>query len=218
MKKHTKGLQLKYILPVLGFALFHACGFIFLAAWISKIITHNVVNIRNPNCGAWMINVTELEQFSSPEKLYQDLNYLAEFTTNYTAAMTNYVRGCYGEVPENNLCNLMSTRRIPWNVTDNAPCPFKPRQCLGGENAAFTVDTGNVLIPSLGINVKSGLCLRRQSTCAPIVMEPYKVALDPKNVSGYSHLTYFRSNITQLVRDDNAEPSVIFRACFHPTG
>jgi hypothetical protein len=121
--------------------------------------------------------------------------------------MVNYVRSCYGDDPENSICNLMTTRRIMWSLTQNAPCPFKPGQCLGGDNAALTIDTGNVVLASLGVNTKSNLAWRRQSTCAPIIMEPYKVALPSGTGWGYSHLTYLGNNVTLSARgNDTGEP------------
>jgi hypothetical protein len=193
-------------------ALLHGCGFLFLATWISKIITHHTVSIRSNHCGFWTVNATELgkqlEQYSDPETLYENLNSLAEYETNGTAAVAAYVRSCYGTQPEYNTCNFLTNRRIPYKSTSNAPCPFKQGQCIGGDNAAFVMDTGDIPVTFLGVNTKSTLSLRRQTTCSPIVMEPYGFDHPSGSGRGYSHLTYRGVNVTRTVRSDTAEPYV----------
>jgi hypothetical protein len=199
-----------YLIPLITFALVFGCGFLFLSTWISRLITHNFVNLRSVNCGYWRFNISGFDQLGTAsqlpgtEELYTLLNELSEWASNGTESTAAYVRQCYGDNSENSNCAFMLSRRITWNATHNDRCPFSQGQCIGGDNGALTMDTGNVSFTSLGVNAITTLTFRRRTTCSPIVMHPYSV--ENSSVSGgtYSHGKSHGMNITQSVRDDTA--------------
>lgn len=187
-------------------ALVHALGFTILGALTPGFITQRNATLQNKNCGYWIYNANELDGLAGSEKQMIQLSQMAQYISNGTAADLAYVRACYGAYPENSLCDVMINRRIPWTGSrDN--CPFKG-QCVGGDNGtAYTMDTGNVTAHYFGINTVSKLSIRKRSTCAPILMEPYQVEISDKDsVGGYAHLQFDGLNATQVVRGDFASP------------
>lgn len=159
---------------------------------------------RKETCGYWPIDIDGLINTADDDMLQNILGQHAHFIANGTAAATAYVRSCYGPEPEMSTCDVMINRRIPWTGINNAPCPFAAGQCVGGDNAAFTMDTGNITASYYGINTKSSLTMWRQSTCAPIIMKPYQCNNDDGH--GYCHFTYDGANRTMLIRNDLADP------------
>lgn len=192
-------------------ALVFASGFLFCAAWFSKPITHNRVRIKpTDDCGYWALNTSRIEQLATlnqlpdQSELYGQLNQLAQFAINGSALAASYVDSCYGDEAFNDSCDLMFTRRISWNASQNDSCPFAKGQCVGGDTSAYTMDTGNVSFASLGVNVRTTLSFHRRTTCSPIVMEPYQVSPGAAPGGTYSHVKYLGRNITETVRDDVA--------------
>jgi hypothetical protein len=188
------------------FALVYSIGVITFGALAPGLLTENVTTLPGDNCGYWILNSTELEGRAGTEKQLIQLGQLAQYESYGTAVTRSYVDSCYGGEAESSICNTMINRMIPWNSNPNSPCPFKG-QCVGGDNSAFMMDTGNISAQYFGINTNSKLSMRRQSTCSPILMAPYKVDTNASQpVNGYAHVQYNGINATQTVRDDTAFP------------
>jgi len=163
-----------------------------------------MAKIRGVNCGYWPVNVTRITQLAGQGDRRDELMELARFVSTGTSLTSAYVKTCYGSEVNLSDCNFMINRQIPWKAIHNAQCPVNEGQCVGGDNNAFTMVTGEISPGDFGINIKSTLTMRHESTCAPILMKPYQVTTEAG--SGYSHLSLLGQNITELVRNDIAEP------------
>lgn len=82
--------------------------------------------------------------------------------------MFKNVRNSEQPAPE---CNIFKKLRVPFNSTDNAPCPFSEEACNGPQNGSILFDTGLIdWCKDLGINgeEKDRVQYRRVMTCSPV--------------------------------------------------
>ena len=185
-------------------AILYSCAILAFAASLPFFLTTSTGILNDTECGYWVYNTDELYGRAGLEKKLIQYSQLAQFISNGTAATTAYARACYGAERDYSTCDVMVNRRIPWTGTRSSACLFNGN-CVN--NTTFTMDTGNITVRHFGINSKSKLSMRRQSTCSPIKMDPYQVkvtALNPPG--GYAHLQYKGTNATQVVRNDAAFP------------
>ncbi|KAG4430040.1 hypothetical protein IFR05_014479 [Cadophora sp. M221] len=157
--------------------------------------------MSNVNCGYWPINISNLASISSDDVRRIVLSQYAKLVASGTAATTGYVSQCYDALLST--CDLMINRQIPWIGTDNTSCPFAAGQCIGGDSSAYTMTMKNITAAYIGINVDSSLTMSRESTCAPIIMDPYQCD-DDHGSHGYCHFTYNGRNNSIPVRMDDA--------------
>ena len=95
---------------------------------------------------------------------------------NSSRIADEYVRTCYNtSLSANSLCQQFVQQDIRWIQKPNASCPFAPGMCLGGDNAAFEMDSGMIdSHETLGLNAarENRVLYRRSTTCAPVVTKP----------------------------------------------
>ncbi|KAM5351188.1 hypothetical protein ACJ41O_003911 [Fusarium nematophilum] len=97
---------------------------------------------------------------------------------NSTRIADEYVQTCYNtSTSSNSLCQQFVQQEIRWTGKPNATCPFASGMCLGGDNAAFEMDSGMIdSHATLGLNAakENRVLYRRKSTCTPVVTgDPY---------------------------------------------
>ncbi|PLB43270.1 hypothetical protein P170DRAFT_514532 [Aspergillus steynii IBT 23096] len=94
----------------------------------------------------------------------------------------DYAQQCYEDVPSaESICRTFVSKSLPWKSSPNASCPFARNLCIGGESAAFEMDTG--MLDShvhLGLNAppKDRIFYRKNATCAPLDLTNYTEILN----------------------------------------
>lgn len=161
-----------------------------------------LAKLRNVNCGYWPVNISDLESIIDENARRFVLSQYAGFVSSGATTTTGYVSECYGASQVSN-CDLLLNRQIPWIGIENTSCPFAPGQCVGGDTSAYTMVVQNISAIHYGINIESTLTMSRETTCAPIVMDPYRCD-DDRGGHGYCHFTYNGKNHSTLVRMDEA--------------
>jgi hypothetical protein len=97
----------------------------------------------------------------------------AEAHLNSSWAADSYAQNCYGQsTSSSSSCQMLSSTEIPWNPVHNVSCPFG-NLCLEGTNAAFEMDTGDLDVHYLGINVNFPMTFRRKTTCSLLRQDGY---------------------------------------------
>ncbi|KAH7131015.1 hypothetical protein EDB81DRAFT_696176 [Dactylonectria macrodidyma] len=114
---------------------------------------------------------------------------------NSSRIADEYVQTCYNTSSSfNPLCQQFVQQEISWTGKSNATCPFSSGMCLGGDDAAFEMDSGMIdSHDTLGINAakENRVLYRRKSTCAPVITkEPY-AELIPGRYPGEEFALYY---------------------------
>ena len=127
--------------------------------------------VEPTNCGYWRVDARLTAQTQAA---------FTQKTTNDTILAANYARACYGGSPDRLQCNVYPAQSLPYEVNQNATCPFEEGTCVYGNTAAFHMDTG--LIDShftLGINAPSHerVQYRKVTTCAPLHVSKFTTVL-----------------------------------------
>lgn len=117
---------------------------------------------------------------------------------NSSRIADEYVQTCYNtSSSSNSLCQQFVQQDIKWTGKSNATCPFASGMCLGGDNAAFEMDSNMIdSHDTLGLNAakENRVLYRRKSTCAPVVTrEPY-AELIPGRYPGEEYALYYYGN------------------------
>jgi hypothetical protein len=166
------GLQRWALVPLLLVGLAHWALFTVAGVLTFEISRGStVLGDGGENCGVWLS-----DQFpSNPFPLNVTAAEIAWLSSVSNDSLTadSYVRNCYDDDEGIGDCNRLVTRRLEWTPTHNASCPFAEGTCADGNQAAFTMDTGNISVTQLGINTHSRFSFRRKTTCAPLEMLPF---------------------------------------------
>jgi len=131
-----------------------------LAILSANIISGSTVLSASPDCGWWIMNLTDLP--SNP----MDSNVLQyQFWNKRNLQALSYVERCYGVEDDTGSCNFLASRTIDYSVEHNAPCPFPVDVCLRG---SLRMQTGLQPLSKLGLNLPVEIYFRRSMTCAPL--------------------------------------------------
>jgi hypothetical protein len=118
---------------------------------------------------------------------------------NSSTTAAEYVRTCYNtSSSSNSLCQQFVQQEIRWTGKPNAICPFASGMCLGGDNAAFEMDSGMIdSHATLGLNAakENRVLYRRKSTCAPVVTRDPYAELIPGLYPGEEYALYHYGDI-----------------------
>ncbi|KAK6338527.1 hypothetical protein TWF730_002590 [Orbilia blumenaviensis] len=202
-----------------GFCFFHLAAFIACGVLVSQVVGGKVVVSKTlPGCGQWYPNAAG---YSTKEFLYA----LQEMRYNQTVDAETYVRSCYSEGGSQNVlaCNKFISPALSYTTESNVACPFTVVKgtCLRDDNSAFALDSGNVTFSQLGINNEYGnqISINRQSTCAVIDAELFRVSLNPLLVKDdnvtraqYSFATAFGQNLTSLFTNYKLDSTYVLEA------
>jgi len=209
-------------------ALIHLAGFKAAAILTSQIVFGSEVTSKSlDSCGHWIArNATTSSTLNASAVM--DLSFLAgqELQFNSTIDADNYVRNCYPQGVSREVldCGTFMARSLPVYTMNNVSCPFDSSICLNGTNSAFQIDSGNITMAALGLNIKHAtkLSIQRRSVCAPIKIQPFLDNYqDSRNLSTlsqdeiivkYSFYKYEGKNFTYLYRFDNYSPGYDLRA------
>jgi len=147
--------------------------------------------ISSPNCGFYT-DISVFDSFTPATGFQARLQ-------NSTRIADGYVQTCYNTSKSSNaLCHRFVQQEIKWTTDFNASCPFSPGMCLGGDTAAFEMDTGPIdSHKTLGLNSarENRVLYRRKTTCAPLVtIEPY-AELIPGKLPGEEYALYHYGDI-----------------------
>jgi hypothetical protein len=153
----------------------HWLVFIALSILTSQtVIGRTVVSKKMDTCGIWAIK-------ESPENSDEYGRALNELWYNVTLNVNNYVHNCYGDTTAQGFfdCTKFVSRSLSFSEEHNVPCPFAPGFCVGGENSAFAMDSGNISFSALGMNQKRAkdMAVRRRTTCAVVDSDPFYVGI-----------------------------------------
>ncbi|KAH0170655.1 hypothetical protein KCU67_g2540, partial [Aureobasidium melanogenum] len=138
-------------------------GLVFVAAGLfSSRVTkpgRQDVLISNGNCGVWGFpSSTVAGNEGWQTKALNDGN---------TAAA--YARNCYKDGNSLLGCGLYVKDNLTWTINTNDTCPFAAGMCIGGNTAAYSMDTGALdSLEHFGLNTKESLKYRLKRTCAPL--------------------------------------------------
>jgi len=197
-------------------------GSLALAALISKVVTDNIVLLRDPNCAYWevvpngtrqideilMRNSTEGPTVSELAEYSYLLPQLSAVVRNGSETSYFYRQVCGGEI-SGPACKTLLMDPLPQTRIHGQKCPFMPDQCVGGDNSAYTIDTGNISIAHFGVNQRTSLKFRRITTCAPLNITSYAVS----DRGDFSFVKHWGVNITHSIRNDTAAAYVNNTKC-----
>ncbi|KAK3112877.1 hypothetical protein LTR53_010377 [Teratosphaeriaceae sp. CCFEE 6253] len=145
----TNGLMLLAILDV---TLFAVAGLLSSRASNS---THSVL-LSGRGCGGWAFPTQQASQSQ---------------IINETITAAAYARNCYNTPGGSLRCGTYIEMELPWTAENNASCPFSAGMCIGGDNAAYSMDTGHMdSHDALGINTAPAerISYRKRTICAPL--------------------------------------------------
>jgi len=147
-------------------AILHFGFFLLAGIWSGWAIgaSDNHVIGNSSTCGIWIPKGTDRVMRGA---------WSAEAHLNSSWAADSYAQNCYGQsTSSSSSCQMLSSREIPWHLVHNVSCPFG-NLCLEGTNAAFEMDTGDLDIHYLGINVNFPMTFRRKTTCSLLRQDGY---------------------------------------------
>ena len=163
--RHPSGKSLEICIK-LGASLF---GFLsFTAMTVGSILSANVVVgstalCNSPDCGWYYMPAgSSVRRGEVPAALIQ------RFIENEAAAAAHEAK-CYNDMAPAD-CGSFVANTLPYNEFHNTKCPFRADICSGGQESAFTLDTGLLDSSLLGINSPKKYLFRRRTICAPLVM------------------------------------------------
>ncbi|KAH7379892.1 hypothetical protein BKA64DRAFT_238174 [Cadophora sp. MPI-SDFR-AT-0126] len=198
--------QTRFIWSIILLGLVHTASFLSLGAFLPFGLIDTLAKLRNVNCGYYPVNISDLESIANEDTRRFVFSQYAGFVASGAATTAGYVSECYGP-SQLSSCDLLVHSKIPWTGLDNTSCPFAPGQCIGGGSSAYTMIMRNITAAYYGINIKSSLTMSRESTCAPIIMDPYQCD-DEHGNHGFCHFTYNGKNHSTPVRMDEANASM----------
>ena len=108
---------------------------------------------------------------SSPNCSITSLFYFDDEADQARRALA-YSKQCYAPGDNTDRCNYFFNRSITYTEKSNDTCPFSGGVCIGGDHAAYTLDTGIVDAKYLGINTHDHYYFRRRTTCTPVMEYP----------------------------------------------
>jgi hypothetical protein len=153
----------------------HWTFFIVAGILTSQILLgRTVISKVTPTCGRWKTAVGDGATDPVQIRIWEELEF------NQTTEADNYVQNCYSSLGSQGVldCSKLQTQALPVIVEHNATCPFPASEiCIGGNSAAFAMDTGNVSYSALGINCPTcnHLFMRKRTVCSPIDRTPFWV-------------------------------------------
>jgi hypothetical protein len=119
-----------------------------LSSQVTQSKTQEVLVTGGSNCGMWQFANSFTDAAASEAWASKVLN------DSITAAA--YARNCYKDGDGMLGCNLYVNNELPWTSDVNATCPFASGLCVGGDTAAYSMDTGILESQeALGINTPS---------------------------------------------------------------
>lgn len=144
-----------------------------IASIFSSEVTRSSGNetlIRSPNCGAWTTD-SDFKDVMSPGGVAYRSKLL-----NDALAASEYATACYNNSTDILRCNQFITQQIPWNVNQNASCPFASNLCIFGPASAYEMDTGPIdsqLVLGINAPASARITTRKLTTCSPIRTKGY---------------------------------------------
>jgi hypothetical protein len=133
-----------------------------IATLMSKwLVVGSVVLSQHPDCGVWW-NL----QTPSPKSTESSSYGWSPFGQEVEAG--EYASKCYHRRPGTDGCNAFLAQKIPYDISENSPCPFEESLCFEGRSSAYSLTTGIISSKDLGINVPLGYGFRRNTTCSPL--------------------------------------------------
>ncbi|KAH7131651.1 hypothetical protein B0J13DRAFT_642473 [Dactylonectria estremocensis] len=169
-------------LALFNFVAWTAAGV--LSAWVA--VSNNPLIHVSPDCGFYA-DPSDAVSFTPAAGFQARL-------LNSSRTADEYVQTCYNtSSSSNSLCQQFVQQEIRWTGKSNATCPFASGMCLGGDNAAFEMDSGMIdSHDTLGINAakENRVQYRRKSTCAPVVTRDPYAELIPGRYPGEEYALY----------------------------
>jgi hypothetical protein len=125
--------------------------------------------IKSPHCGVYSygdIYTNKTLEAAQAQKSNLD-----------TISADTYVRKCYGQNLDTNLCSQYAAQDIASSENVNATCPFGNNICFYNNASAYQVDSGFIdSNQKFGLNVPKNqrVFIRFVTTCAPIKTSGYR--------------------------------------------
>lgn len=174
-----------------GFVLGHWIAFILAGVLVSQVVLGKlVISKAVPTCGQWY---PDQKVYTTDDSFF---NAIDIFRLKRTVDAETYVRNCYPDGGSYNVldCNRFPLRSIKYKTKSNVACPFKkiPGTCWKGDNSAFKLDSGNITLNQMGINIEFGaqIAVSRRTTCAVIDAEKYRMPPNPDLVKNIKNTTW----------------------------